>query len=410
MAELEGRTVFIEGALPGEHVRARVDTNDRVWRGELLEVLQPSSARRAPTCAVADRCGGCDWLHVDEPLQREAKEEIVLSALEHLGQFQRSDFELLPTLVSPQPMGYRRRAVLHFAKDQLGFYAKGTHECLPIASCPAMAEGIADLPGRLAPLLQPLKRDAEAVHLLSAGGRAAIAAFLRGPVKPRHTEAVERALRGANLEGAVLVPQEGSPTLVGRPVLRTPAPLAEGAPLFLRPDAFTQANEAANEGLVRAAIEQLEPRASDHALELYSGNGNFTFALAARAASVLAVESGAVSVELARRSVAEGKVSNVRFVLGDARKVAEGLVTEGKKFDLLLVDPPRAGAPGVARWAKKLGARRVVYVACDPASLARDGAELRDAGYTPRKLQLVDMFPQTRHVEAVMSFEASGLQ
>jgi 23S rRNA (uracil1939-C5)-methyltransferase len=109
-------------------------------------------------------------------------------------------------------------------------------------------------------------------------------------------------------------------------------------------------------------------------------------------------------VELARRTAQESKLSNIRFMLGDARKMTEGLISEGTRFDLLLVDPPRTGAPGVAAWAKKLGVRRVVYVACDPGALARDAGELEKAGFRPHTLQLVDMFPQTRHVEAVMAF------
>jgi 23S rRNA (uracil1939-C5)-methyltransferase len=120
---------------------------------------------------------------------------------------------------------------------------------------------------------------------------------------------------------------------------------------------------------------------------------------------VLGVESSPVGVELAQRSAREGGVANVRFIQGDARKVSDGLKGEGQRFDLCLADPPRAGAPGLARQVSALGVKRVVYVACDPASLARDAAGLVEEGYKPLALQVVDMFPQTHHVEAVMSFE-----
>ena len=186
------------------------------------------------------------------------------------------------------------------------------------------------------------------------------------------------------------------------------SPLRPEVPLYLRPDAFSQAHAEANVGLVTSAVYELAPRETDSVLELYSGNGNFTFPLAASAASVLGVESSPVSVELAQRSAREGGVTNVRFHQGDARKVCEGLIREGKRFDLALADPPRTGAPGLARWMKALGVRRVVYVACDPGSLARDAAGLVEAGYKPLALQVVDMFPQTHHVESVMSFELSS--
>ncbi len=408
VAEVDGRTVFVEDALPGERVRARIEQHGKVLRAQLLEVLEASADRRAPACPRAALCGGCDWLHLDEPAQRRAKEEIALSALEHLGQVGRSGFTLLPTVASPKALGYRRRAVLHFSGDALGLYARKSHHCLPVDVCPALEEPLSALPGDLAPYLRALKADATAVHLLTAEGKASFAVLLETAVKPKHEEAAEAAVRALGLRGAVLVPKEGSPVLLGKPVLRTPAPMRPEVPLFLRPDAFSQANAEANEALVAAAVDALSPSGGDRVLELYAGNGNFSFAVAHLAQRVLAVESGAVSVALGRRGAPEGRVGNLRFVLGDARKVAQGLVKEGAQFDAVLLDPPRTGAPDLAPLLRSLGAKRVVYVACDPAALARDAAELRRCGYSPLSLQLVDMFPQTRHIEAVMAFSRMG--
>jgi 23S rRNA (uracil1939-C5)-methyltransferase len=253
----------------------------------------------------------------------------------------------------------------------------------------------------------------------------------------------------------VLTPKEGSAVSFGHPVLKTTAPLRPEVPLYFRPDGFAQANEAANAELVRAAMvltagidgrsderrpagvisapignggaaavdgtgtaasapvggdrasSQDEAALTGRVLELYSGNGNFTFALAARAREVLAVESGAVSVELARRSAREATLSNVRFIQGDTRKVVDGLVKEGQRFEVLFLDPPRTGAKGCDQWARALEVSRVVYVACDPAALARDAKALKAAGFRPEALRIVDMFPQTRHVEAVLSFSRS---
>ncbi len=408
VAQLEGRTVFVDGAFTGERVRAVVREDGRVLRGELLEVLSASPARRAPACDLAGLCGGCDWLHVAEPAQREAKQELVLSALEHLGGLSRAAFELLPTLPSPQPFGYRRRAVFHWAQGGWSFYGRRTHHPVQISRCPALLPGLQALPAALTGALEPIAKDVEELDLLAEGGKAAIALVLKGPVKARTQEVAQRALKAASLAGAVLVPHEGSPVLVGKPVLRAQYPLRPEVPLFLRPDAFSQANAEGNLGLVTSAIQRLAPREQDSVLELFCGNGNFSFALAGAAASVLGVESSSVSLQLALRSAQEGKVENVRFVEGDAERVCRGLISERRSFDLLLADPPRAGAPGLAGWAKALGVKRVVYVACDVASLARDGRALKDAGFVPKALQLVEMFPQTHHVEAVASFERAG--
>ncbi|MBU8894734.1 class I SAM-dependent RNA methyltransferase [Corallococcus sp. H22C18031201] len=406
VASWQGRTVFIPGAFPGDTVRVHLEHQGRVLRGLLRQVVEAGPARRPARCPVAGECGGCDWLELDEAAQRTAKQEIVLSTLEHLGHLSRESFTVRPLLVAPRDWGYRRRAVLHFAgKSALGYFGRRSHERIPVAECGALTPVLAALPGKLAPLLKPLAKDAEEVLLLAEGDAAAFAVNLTGPVTARHLEATEGAVRALRLEGAVLVPKEGSPRVVGRPSLRSFSPLRPEVPMFLRPDAFAQAHAEANVGLVASAVQELAAREGDHVLELYSGNGNFTFPVAGCAASVLGVETSPVGVEAAQRSAREGGVGNVRFVQGDARKVCDGLVSEGRRFDLCLADPPRTGAAGIAGWMTALGVRRVVYVACDPASLARDAAGLVAAGYRPVALQVVDMFPQTHHVEAVMSFE-----
>src|SRR3954470_20197264 len=191
---------------------------------------------------------------------------------------------------------------------------------------------------------------------------------------------------------------------MGVPVLREDAPLAPGVTLRLRPDVFAQAHAGANQALVEAAVGLAALSPEDRVLELYCGNGNLTFALARGAREVTAVESHQVSLDLATNAAAEGKVTNAWFVLGDASKVAPGLARGGERFSVLVADPPRTGAPGIGAWAEVLGVQRVVYVACDPGALARDARELKARGFEPQALELVELFPQTHHVEAVMSF------
>jgi 23S rRNA (uracil1939-C5)-methyltransferase len=387
-------------------VRVHLEQQGKVLRGHLRAVVAPGKDRRSSRCPLSAECGGCDWLELSEPAQRAAKQEIVLSTLEHLGHLPRDRFTVRPLLVAPRDFGYRRRAVLHFARGTLAYFGRRSHERVSISECGALTPALAALPGRLAPLLKPLAKDAAEVHLLAEGSKAAFAVMLTGTVTARHVEAAEAAVRALRLEGAVLVPKEGSPRLLGKPALRSVSPLRPEVPMYLRPDAFAQAHAEANVGLVTAAVYELAPRETDSVLELYSGNGNFTFPVAATAGSVLGVESSPVGVELAQRSAREGGVTNVRFIQGDARKVCEGLIGEGQRFERCLADPPRTGAAGLARQVSALGVKRVVYVACDPASLARDAAGLVEAGYKPLALQVVDMFPQTHHVESVMSFEA----
>ena len=402
VAHLGGRTVFVPGALPGERVMAQVEESGRALRAAGHERLESSPARRPPPCALADRCGGCDWLHAQEALQRAEKVEIAASALEHLGGVERGRYQTLP-LQHPGPdLGYRRRAVLHPAHGGLGFFGRRSHDRVRVERCPALVPALEALPGALVPALLPVLGDLVEVTLLAEGGRRSVALELKGGLRDRHRKAAEALVAGHGVQGVVLRPPGVPPELVGDPVLE------EGSGVLLRADAFAQANGPANERLVEAALAGLEPAPGDRALELYCGNGNFTLRLAPKVASVLAVESSPEALDLARRGVAAKGLGNARFVQGDAEKVARGLISEGQGFDLLLLDPPRAGAPDVGAWAAALRPRRVAYVACDVGALARDAGALMRAGFWPRTLQLFDLFPQTRHVEALMLFARDG--
>jgi 23S rRNA (uracil1939-C5)-methyltransferase len=399
VAQHEGRAVFVAGALPGERVLADVGEAGKALRGDLLEVRSPSPDRRPPSCPLAARCGGCDWMHLREEAQLLHKQEIVLSALEHLGGVDRAAFELLPTVKSGDALGYRRRAVLHPVNGALGFHGRGSHERVEVTRCPALTAPLSDFPARLSTLLGAnTLKELEEVRLLDCEGRVAVSLHFKAQVRPRHREAIALGLRDGLIDGAILQPGEGKgqAELVGDPVL-------EEDGVLHRPDGFAQANVAVNRRLVQAAVELLELRATDRVLELYSGNGNFTFRIAASVTQVVAVESAALSVALAQQAALRRSIANVRFVQGDSEKIASGLVSEGARFERLLVDPPRSGAPGVGAWASGLLAERVVYVACDPTSLARDAKELVARGYRPLALQLFDLFPQTHHVEALMA-------
>ena len=400
VAPHEGRAVFVAGALPGERVLAEVTAEGKALRGELVEVLTPSPARRPPACPLASRCGGCDWMHLQEEAQLQQKEEIVLSSLEHLGGVDRSAFELLPTVKSSESLGYRRRAVLHPVSGALGFHGRASHVRVEVTRCPALTRPLADFPGKLAARLGAnTLKELEEVRLLECEGRVALSLHFKAQIRPRHRDAIELALRDGMIDGAILQPGEGKgqAELLGDPVLEE-----EG--VLHRPDGFAQANAAVNRRLVQAAVELLEPRAADRVLELYSGNGNFTFRLAPSVAQVVAVESASLSVALAQQASLRRGGTNVRFLQGDSEKIARGLVSEGARFERLLVDPPRSGALGVGEWASGLLVERVVYVACDPTSLARDAKDLVARGYRPLALQLFDLFPQTHHVEALMAF------
>jgi 23S rRNA (uracil1939-C5)-methyltransferase len=404
VASYQGRAVFIEGGLPSERVRIQLERTGKALRGRLIEVLSPSPSRRQSPCPLSRECGGCDWLHLDEEAQRQAREEIVLSALERMGGIQRHEFQLLPTVIASPPLGYRRRAGLHLRDGQLCFYGRSSHRSVPIHRCPALVDELSELPAGLAPLLSPMGSEIDKVELLAGQGGVSFAVRLRGAsIRPSQVRWCEEAVKQLRLAGAILVPAQGSPVLIGKPVLQEP-----GTGLYLRPDAFAQVNAQSNAALREAVLEQLSPSAGERILELYCGNGNFTFSIADSGPQVVAVESSPTSLELARRTGREAGVQTVRFIQGDTQAVCQGLLAERAQFDAILADPPRSGVVGIGSMARRFRAARVVYVGCDPATLARDAGELVQAGFRPASLRILDLFPQTRHVEAVLSMAASS--
>ncbi|MGZ6077161.1 MAG: class I SAM-dependent RNA methyltransferase [Myxococcaceae bacterium] len=403
VASWKGRALFVAGALPGERVRVAPADEGKVQRGRLLEVLGPAPERVTPGCPHAGTCGGCDWLHIAPAAQRREREVAVRAALERLGGLDLSGVAWRPTLAAGD-LGTRRRADLTWTGTGLGYLHRRSHDSVLVDHCPALVATLAELPGRLAPLVAPLARVLRSVRLVADGERVSVALELDGAITPRARE-VALALVRSGVRGVVLSPERGSSEDVGRPALRSSAPLRPDVPLFLRPEAFSQAHAEATPLLVERAISLLAARPQDSALELYAGNGTFTFALAARVASVVAVESSPLSIQLAVKSSTEARLGNVLFVQGNAEKVPRGLVKEGRRFDLLLADPPRTGAPELASAARALGVRRLVYVACDAGTLAGDSARLVAGGFRLRELQLIDMFPGTHHSETLAAFE-----
>src|SRR5260370_23380378 len=342
----QGRSLFVEGALPGERVKVEIAAGSKVLRGRLVEVLSPSTSRGRSVWPLSDRCGGCDWLHLDEVAQREAKLEIVLSSLEHLAGIARTDFQVLPIRACKEQMGYRRRAVMHPHAGQLCLHGRHSHELVPIQSCPALAPRLSALPGALGEKLANLK-DAKAVHLLASDDSACFSLFLQGPILPSHLETCQRAVKELKLSGAVVVPEDGPARVIGEPTLPqhwgAPAD-PEAEPLWIRPDSFAPASSEANAQLRASTVDLLAARPEERILELYCGNGNLTFSIAASGAEVLAVESSGASLELARRrkGVAAGRL---RFIQGEVGRVGEGLVSEGAAFDARVAESRRSGGP-----------------------------------------------------------------
>lgn len=409
----DGRRLFVPRTAPGDRIALRViDSKKGPPKGELLELLQPG-ARVPPPCPFVERCGGCGWQHVAPQAQLAEKERAFREALVRLGGIEPAAVRLLPIEASPAPFGYRIRARFGVQGRRVGPHAARSHDLVEVDSCALLHPALDALLQRVraAIAVAPIHGATGIEAVIGGDGRGSLLVELDAAPSRKVLARVEKLCKeiegigGVVLRGGEVKRGALAPVLFGDPVVKRPAAAASGHSLQLRADVFAQANAAGNERLVAQALVWLQPTAAEHALELFSGAGNFTLPLALAAGRVTAIESEGPALQLASRALAVGQVKNVRLVTGDATKLLQGLAAEGARFDVALLDPPRTGAKGLAAALAGTGVTRLVYVSCDPATLGRDLKELQAQGFTVTDAQPFDLFPQTPHVEGLVRLQ-----
>jgi 23S rRNA (uracil1939-C5)-methyltransferase len=417
------RAVFAPFTAPGDEVEVDLAAGPGPAHAALIHVLEPGPDRVPPPCAHfgpagglaaggPDKvCGGCEWLHLRYEAQLAAKERSFFETLRRIAKLDAGEARR-PIVASPRPLRYRARAKFHFdrASGRLVFFRRRSHEPVRLQECHLLAEPLDSLREAAGPAIATSRLDVREATLEWSEHDGRGAAHLRlAAVTPAARDRAAALLAALPaLAGLVLEAEGAAPVVVGDPVLRqarVPGDPAAGVQRT-RPDVFQQANRGANALLVATAVELLAPGGAD-VLELFCGAGNFTEPIAARARAVHAVEAQGPALELARGDLSGG---NVRFFAGDALQLARAFARDrtAPRFDAVLLDPPREGARGIGPALRDLGARRAVYVSCDPATLARDVRGCVEAGFRVAHVQPFDMFPQTHHVEGVVLMERDG--
>lgn len=404
--DADGRVVFVPAAAPGDEVEVVVTEERRGWaRGEPTRIVTASTDRVEPACPrFAEGCGGCQWPHVTMAAQQAAKHEIVRNALRHV-------VENVDPLVVPTPAWrWRRRARLHWGRRPegtpvvIGYTARRSHRLLAIGACPQLEAPLEAALAVVGPALAPHLFGAGELWLLAGGqGAVHVVVAARGI---RYLEEVAREIVGrAGIAGAVLRDGSASVALGAEEIDMAD----EAVPFWAAADSFAQASAQGNAALRRLVLAEAAVGPSSRVLELYAGSANFTRDLAARAGSVVAVEEVAPAVELGRRNLASrGLADRVRWVRG---RVERAVAAEADgQFDVVLLDPPRAGvANDVIVGLARVAPARIVYVSCDPATLARDIVAITGGRrYRVVKVIPVDLMPQTYHVEVVVTLEKTS--
>ncbi|WP_028694694.1 23S rRNA (uracil(1939)-C(5))-methyltransferase RlmD [Pseudomonas cremoricolorata] len=409
VAFLEGRTWFVSGALAGEEVEARVlNARGKVVEARLERLLQASAERVEAPCRHYARCGGCNLQHLPHDQQLALKQRTLAEQLQRVAGIQPQSWA--PPLSGPA-FGYRRRArvaVRWDAKAQhlaVGFRAEASQDIIAIEECPVLVQPLQTILRHLPTVLRSLSKPQALGHVELFSGTAE--ALLVRHVSALPEADLQRLQAFCEQAGAQLWLQgEGEPA----PYLAGAALGFELAPwklrLAWRPGDFVQVNAAVNTAMIEQALDWLAPQADQRVLDLFCGLGNFALPLAGRAREVVAVEGVQAMVERAAANASDNDVHNAAFFQADLTQPLAGAEWAAEGFSAVLLDPPRDGAFEVVRHIAQLKAKRLVYVSCNPATLARDAQVLVNQGYRLTRAGILDMFPQTAHVEAMALFEA----
>lgn len=427
VGRVAGRAVFVPNTVTGDRVLVRlVRTKPNYGQGKLQEILSPSPHRIRPSCIVADKCGGCQWQQVSYEHQLTAKRNQVIQALERLGGFYEPPVG--DVLVASESLAYRNKATYPLGRSstgqvQAGYYRQGSHQLVNLNQCP-----IQD--ARLNPLLAEIKQDIQEQgwsiynekrhhgklrHLSLRIGRNTGEILLTlvstdwnlGGLEEqaqvwltRYPQLVGVCLNGNPQPGNVIFGEE-TRCIAGQPYLTE---RFAGIEFQLRPTTFFQVNTETAEALVREIIHRLELQGNETIVDAYCGIGTLTLPLAKRVKEAIGIERDATSVEQAQVNAQINGLTNTQFLTGAVETILaqfEGIP------DVVVLDPPRKGCDrNVLDTLLTQKPRRIVYMSCKPATLARDLKQLCQGGnYRLTYVQPADFFPQTAHVESVAFLE-----
>lgn len=415
IAHVEGKVIFIEGALFGEQVEySSYRRKPSYEQAQTVRVIKASSQRVTPRCPHFGVCGGCSMQHLEASAQTAAKQRVLEDALWHLARLKP---ETVFPPISGSAWGYRHRArlsVRHVVKKGgvlVGFHEKRSSFVAVMNSCAILPPAMSDLIEPLKALIANMSRPDRLPQIEVAIGDDQCALVLRN-LDPLPAADQDKLRRFSDEHGVTWYLQSGGPDTVA--LFHPPeAPQLEytlpdfGVALRFRPTDFTQVNHGINRMLVRRAMNLLKPAPGERIADLFCGLGNFTLPIAASGATVVGVEGAKALVDRARENAElNGLAHRCEFQVANLFEATEESIAALGKLDKLLIDPPREGAAAVVSALGESAPRRIVYVSCSPATLARDAAILvHEKGYALRGAGIASMFPNTSHVESIALFE-----
>ncbi|MFT4270387.1 MAG: 23S rRNA (uracil(1939)-C(5))-methyltransferase RlmD [Pantoea sp.] len=405
VARHNGKAMFVSGALPGEQAEVTLLEDKRQYaRAKATRITNPSSERVAPRCPHFGVCGGCQQQHVSVALQEQSKARALARMLSR-------DAPLpvrVDEIISGHAWGYRRRARLGLQwhpkqqRLQMGFRQAASNDLVELTQCPILAP-------ELEALLRPLHHCLSGLNAVKRLGHVELVLADNGPLMVlRHLDALssdDRAKleRFSHEHDVMLYLADGSDDLTAlKP--DTPFYRSFNLQLTFSPQDFIQVNDGVNQQMVAKAIDWLDLKPQDRVLDLFCGMGNFTLPIGKFVENAVGVEGVAALVRQAAYNADLNNLKNVRFFQHNLEEDVARQAWAAQGFNKVLLDPARAGAAGVMSHIVKLAPERVVYVSCNPTTLARDSQTLLSAGYHLERVAMLDMFPHTSHLESMVLF------
>ena len=418
VARVEGFAVFVIGALAGEEVKAHVIKVQPTYAiAKAVEIVKPSPDRVRPACPVFSQCGGCSLWHLSYPAQLKQKQQFVLDALTRLGGF--SGVPVQPIVGMEDPTRYRNKGSFPFSvlgtSAVFGFYAERSHRLVPFSDCLIQDERIVDAARRVAawantcgvPVYDETTGEGQLRHVVArttAEGELMVTVVTKGQLKKKEDllsflENCDSVWHNENPKLTNVVFGEKFTLLSGRQTLTE---TIGGKRFSVSPQSFLQVNRVQTQVLYETAREFLAAKDNETVVDAYCGVGTISLFIAEDCKRVIGIEQVAPAIEDAKANATTNGVKNAEFICGNVEDVLPRLFSREGGVDAIVLDPPRKGCEEAALEAiAKSTAKRVVYVSCNPATLARDCKYLAAHGFTLSAVQPVDMFPQTCHVETV---------
>ncbi|KGQ62444.1 23S rRNA (uracil(1939)-C(5))-methyltransferase RlmD [Gallibacterium anatis] len=404
IAKIEGKTWFIEDALPGEKVLFTIQEEKRQYGiGKTTKRLTSSAQRLEPLCPYYQQCGGCQMQHIPIKMQRQIKQQALIRQLKKIA----PEIEI-EAMISGEPWHYRRRTRLsvQYSRSEkqikLGFRRKQSNQPVEINQCPVLVPALSALLPALTQLLQQWQQPRKLGHIELVAADNGVALFLRHLGALNAVDAEKLQLFGQQHRLMLFVSeqeQQVSAWTEDKPYYQSGT-----LKLFFDIRDFIQVNRQINDKMVQTALNWLDPQADDQILDLFCGMGNFTLPLAQQSKRVVGIEGVAQMVEKARYNAQQNGITNALFHQADLSVPFANQIWAQEKFNKILLDPPRSGAAFVLNHLIELQAEKILYVSCNPATLVRDAKILVENGYHLEKSAMIDMFPQTGHLESITLF------